>query len=332
MQAAFITESGPPECIQFGELPDPSPGSGEVLIKTEAVAVNPIDTYIRSGAIAMPRPDTYVVGCDVAGEVLEVGSGVDRFQPGDRVWGTNQGIHGRQGTFSEKVVAGAEWLYPIPNGVSSETAAAAALVSITVGLGLYQHAKLQSGETFFVNGGSGGVGSIAVQTAKAMGAKVITTAGSDDKAEYCRSIGADLVLDYRQADMDEQLNAYLEENGKIDLWWETLREPNLERTIPLMEKRGRVILMAGRDAKPVLPLGPFYTNDLSLIGFAMFNATSAEQLAVAEKINKLLANGALVPPIGLRLPLSEAAEAHRQQEAKTLEKSSPLLGKIVLSA
>jgi len=332
MQAAFITKPGPPECIQFGELPDPAPGPGEVLIKTEAVAVNPIDTYIRSGAIAMPRPDTYVVGCDVAGEVLETGEGVERFQPGDRVWGTNQGIQGRQGTFSEKVVAGAEWLYPIPDGVTSESAAAAALVSITVGLGLYQHAKLQPGEVFFINGGSGGVGSVAVQLAKSLGATVITTAGSEDKLEYCRSIGADLVLDYRQDDMDDQLTAFLEERGKINLWWETLREPNLERTIPLMEKRGRIILMAGRDAKPVLPLGPFYTNDLSLIGFAMFNASAAEQLAVAEKVNAALASGALTPLIGLRLPLSEAAEAHRQQEAKTLQKTSPLLGKIVLSA
>lgn len=331
MRAAFITQTGTPDRIQIDQLPDPTPGPGEVLVQVGAVAVNPIDTYIRSGAIAMPLPQPYILGCDLAGTVLETGPDVSNFRPGDRVWGTNQGIAGRQGTFSERAVISAEWLYPIPENVDFEHAAAAALVSITAGLGLSLHGKLQAGEILFVNGGSGGVGSTVVQLAKAAGAVVITTAGSEEKIAYCRSLGADLVLDYRAPEMDQQLGDFLAERGKINLWWETLREPNLPRTIPLMAKRGRILLMAGREAQPVFPLGAFYTNDLRLLGFAMFNASPEEQRAVAERINAALASGKLVPLIGLRLPLEEAAQAHRCQEEKTLLKTSPLSGKIVLT-
>ncbi len=330
MRAAFITETGSPDVIQIGALPDPTPGLGEVLVRVQAVAVNPIDTYIRAGAIAMPLPVPYVVGCDLAGIVEAVGPEVRRFRVGDRVWGTNQGIAGRQGTFSELAAVHEDWLYPIPDQISYEQAAAVALVSITAGLGLYLHAKLRAGETLFVNGGSGGVGSVVVQLAKELGARVITTAGSPEKLAYCESLGADLVLDHRVSDLDQRLQQFVEQQGKIDVWWETLREPNLTRTIPLMAKRGRILLMAGREAQPVFPLGAFYTNDLSLIGFAMFNASATEQQQVADRVNAALAHASLKPLIGLQLPLEQSAEAHRQQEAKTLQKSSPLAGKIIL--
>ena len=331
MRAAYITYTGEPECIHVGELSNPVPGPSQVLVQVAAAAVNPIDTYIRSGMIALPLPVPYVVGCDLAGTVLEVGADVTRFQPGDRVWGSNQGLAGRQGTFAELAAVDEQWLYPIPENVTEEQAAAGALVAITAGLGLRLHGKLQPGELLFVNGGSGGVGSVVVQLAKRMGARVITTAGSAEKLEYCRSLGADLVLDYRADDCDQQLQAYVEQTGKINFWWETLRTPDLARTIPLMAKRGRIVLMAGREAQPEFPLGAFYTNDLSLIGFAMFNASAAEQQHVAEEINAALSAGELNPLIGIRLPLGQAAQAHRLQEEKTLHRSSPLSGKIVIT-
>ena len=158
MRAAFIKHTGPPEVITVGELPKPQASDGQVLVRIEAVDVNPIDTYVRGGMVAMPLPIPYIIGCDLAGVVEAVGPQVRRFKKGDRVWGSNQGLMGRQGTFAEFCAADEQWLYPTPANVSDEDAAACALVGITAHLGLFREAKLKAGETIFVNGGSGGVG------------------------------------------------------------------------------------------------------------------------------------------------------------------------------
>jgi NADPH2:quinone reductase len=195
MKAAFIERPGPPEAIAYGDLPDPVPGPRDVVVRVRACGVNPIDTYVRSGAVAMPLPVPFVVGCDLAGEVVAVGAQVDRVRPGMRVWGSNQGLLGRQGTFSEFAAVDERWLYSTPDGVSDREAAAAALVSITVHLGLVGRAGVRPGETVFVNGGSGGVGSAVVQIAKALGARVIATAGAPEKQARVRGFGADVVHD-----------------------------------------------------------------------------------------------------------------------------------------
>ncbi len=330
MKAAFITETGPPEVIQYGELPDPTPGPSEVLVKVQAVAVNPIDTYIRSGAVAMPIEFPYILGSDLAGTVEAVGEKVSRFKPGDRVWGSNQGFFGRRGTFAELAAVDEQWLYPIPEGESFEEAAAGALVGITAHLGLFLHGGLKEGELVFVNGGTGGVGSSVVQLAKAAGATVIATVGSAEKKARCEALGADLVLDYHLPDLDDQIRRFAESHGGIDLWFETQREPTFDRTIGLMRKRGRIILMAGREARPEFPVGPFYVNDLRMIGFAMFNATPDEQRTCAEALNRLYEQGRWKPLVGPVLPLGDAAAAHRLQEENTLHKKGTLTGKIVL--
>lgn len=116
MKAAYILETGSPDVIRFGELPRPEPAPGQVLVKVEAVAVNPIDTYIRSGAVAMQLPKPFVIGCDLAGVVESVGDGVSRFERGMRVWCSNQGLLGRQGTFAEYAAVDADWLHPLPDG------------------------------------------------------------------------------------------------------------------------------------------------------------------------------------------------------------------------
>ena len=152
MKAAFIERPGPPEVIEYGDLPDPVPGPRDVLVRVRACAVNPIDTYVRSGAVAMPLPLPFVVGCDLAGEVIAVGGEVDRLRPGMRVWGSNQGLLGRQGTFAELAAVDERWLYPTPDALTDRDAAAAALVSITAHLGLVGNVSLQPGETIFVNG------------------------------------------------------------------------------------------------------------------------------------------------------------------------------------
>lgn len=328
MKAAYITETGPPEVIRYGELPDPQPGPGQVLVRVKAVAVNPIDTYLRAGAIKMSLPQPFVVGCDLAGVVDQCGPGVVRFQPGDRVWGSNQGLLGRQGTFAELAVVDEHWLYPTPENVNDQAAAAGALVGITAHLGLVRCAQLKAGETLFVNGGSGGVGSTVVQVAKALGARVATTAGSDDKAAACRALGADLAVNYKTDDVDAALRQFAP--GGLNVWWETLREPNFERVAGLLAMRGRMILMAGREARPVFPVGPFYVKDCSIHGFAMFNASPEEQQAAARDLNRWMSEGKLKPRIDRVLPLAEAAAAHRLQEDNTLHKAGTLAGKIVL--
>src|SRR5712692_11431096 len=197
MKAAFIETTGSPDVIRYGDLPRPPPQAGEVLVRVAAVAVNPIDLYIRAGTVQMPLPKPFIIGCDLAGTVEEVGPGAVRFKKGDRVWGSNQGLLGRQGTFAEYAAVQENWLYSTPAGVEDARAAATALVGITAHLGLFRDAKLQPKETVFVNGGTGGVGSMVVQRTKAIGGKVVTTVGTPEKADLCRHWGADCVLNYK---------------------------------------------------------------------------------------------------------------------------------------
>lgn len=328
MKAAYITETGSPDVIQYGDLPDPRPTEQQVLVKVGAVSVNPIDTYIRGGAKFWELPKPFIIGCDVAGTVIDVGSAVKQFKVGDRVWGSNQGLLGRQGTFAELCAIDSQWLYPTPQGVSDADAAAVALVAITSHLGLFREAQLKSGQTIFVRGGTGGVGAMVVQMAKAIGATVITTAGNADKVARCKKLGADHVLDYTQVDL-QQAVLELAPRG-VNVFWETLRDADLDMAVACLAERGRMIVMAGRDARPAFPLGPFYVKGCSIHGFAMFKSTADEQSACASDINHWLSTGRLKPVIDRTLPLSAAAEAHRLQEAHTIGKQSSLTGKLVL--
>jgi NADPH2:quinone reductase len=329
MNAAFLNNPGPPEEIQYGDLPKPTPKEGEVLVRVKVSALNPIDLYIRSGMINMPLPKPYSPGCDLAGVVEAVGAGVERFKRGDRVWGSNQGLLGRQGTLAEYACVEEGFLYATPDGVSDEEAAAAALVGITAHLGLFRCARLQSGETVFVNGGTGGVGSMVVQMTKAVGGKAIATAGSDEKVKLCRSWGADRVVNYKTENVDAAIKEFTGDKG-LNVWYETQREPDFMRMVPLMAPRGRMIVMAGRQAQPIFPVGPFYVKDLSLFGFAMFNASKAEQQECAKDINRWLAEKKLHVPIGKSFPLSQAALAHRLLEENTLNKAGTLVGKVIV--
>lgn len=329
MKAAFIEQTGPPENIQYGELPTPEISGSQVLVKVGAVAVNPVDTYIRNGANYWELPMPFVIGCDLAGTVEAVGPEVKNLKAGDRVWGSNQGLVGRQGTFAEYCAVDECWLYPTPDGVSDETAAACALTGVTAHLGLFRDAQLKKGETVFVHGGSGGVGSMVVQMAKSAGARVIATAGSDEKAALCKELGADEVVLYKQQnEVDETLK--LAPDG-VNVFWETVREPNFDNIVAVMAQRGRIVLMAGRDARPEFPVGPFYVKGCSLHGFVMFAATAEELRACSEDINRWLAGGQMQARIDRVLPLAEAAQAHRLQEENTLGKAGTLSGKIVLT-
>ena len=329
MKAAYIQATGPADNLIYGDLPTPEPVGRQVLVKVGAVSVNPIDTYIRNGANYWELPKPFIVGCDLAGTVVAKGPDARRFQVGDRVWGSNQGLMGRQGTFAEFCAVDEEWLYPTPPSVSDESVAACALVGITAHLGLFREAKLQPGETIFVHGGTGGVGSMVVQMAKATGARVLTTAGSPEKAERCRQLGADEVIQYKTEEVPAAVKQFAPQG--VNVVWETLREPDFDKLVSYLAERGRLVLMAGRDARPPFPVGPFYVKGCSLHGFVMFKATADEQRTCATDINRWLSEGRLQAQIGCRLPLSEAAQAHRLQEQNTLQKSGTLSGKIVLT-
>ena len=329
MKAAYYKTTGPASVIEFGDLPVPPLEPKGVRVRVGASALNPIDLYVRAGTVAMPLNQPQIPGCDLAGVVEEVGPEVTRFKPGDRVWGSNQGIVGRQGTACELASVHEDWLYHSPIGVADEEMAALALTGITAHLGLFDRGRLQPGELVYVAGGSGGVGSMVIQMAKAAGARVATTAGSDAKMQLCRDLGADVVLNYRTDDVPAALRTFAP-NG-LNIWFETQREPDFVGSFPLMALGGRFIVMAGRVAVPTFPsLGSFYPRNLSVLGFAMFQFPPAVQRAAAMDITRWAATGQLRAIVGQQFPLAETAAAHQFLEDATLGGSGKLAGKVVL--
>ena len=324
MKAAFIETPGPPESIRYGDLEEPTPRNGQVLVKVVAVTVNPIDTYIRSGAYPIPLPRPFIIGRDLVAIVEAVGRGVTRFAPGQRVWSNNQGYGGRQGTFAEFVAVDEGLLYPLPDGVNEHEAVAVVHSALTACIGLVREAAIQAGETLLINGGSGNVGSAALQVAHYFGARVIVTAGSTEKTRRCLELGADRAVNYKTEDVAAAIRDFAPHG--VDVYWDTTREPDFERSVPLLKHRGRIILMAGLNAHPPFPVGAFYTKDCSMHGFAITNVTPEELRDVADQINRLMAAGAIRAKVDRVLPLAEAAMAHQLFE----EHQAELNGKIVL--
>lgn len=313
MRAAFVKNPGSVDEIVVGELPEPGPGPDQILIRVSAAAFNPIDLYVRSGGVKMPIPSPYILGTDFAGTVTTVGPGVGRFRVGDRVWGSNQGLIGRQGAAAEFAAVDEDLAYPTPDNLTDAQAAAQALVGITAYLALFEHGDLNAGDSVYIPGGSGGVGSMAVQMARTVGARVATSAGGPDRVAGCRELGADLALDYKVDDIANQLREFAPSG--INVWLETQREPDLETAVPLLARGGRMVLIAGRTARPTLPVGSLYTRDCSIRGFAMFNADAATQRRAAEAMNRWAGAGQLRARIGRTFPLSEVAEAQRLMES-----------------
>lgn len=327
MKAAYINELGGADKIIYGDLPEPKPGANQYLIKVAAVDVNPVDIYVRSGAVPNKMNFPYILGRDLAGKIIAAGTNAKKFRVGDRVWCTGQGWDGRPGTSAEFAAVDEQWLNPIPENVSDEEAAAISLVGITAHVGLMK-SKLKAGEILFVNGGTGGVGSCVVQMAKILGAKVITTAGSAEKVARAKKFGADLVINYKTQNVDEAVKKFAPDG--VNAWWETLREPDFDKTISLLSPHGRMIVMAGRDARPPFPVGPFYAKNCSLFGFVILNSTPEELRAAADDINQWMSAGKLKAQIDRVMPLAQTADAHRLQEESTIKKTSALMGKIVL--
>lgn len=324
MKAAYITAYGPAEAIQVGDLPIPVLSPTDVLVHVDAVTVNHVDTFIRSGAYRTNTPFPFIIGRDLVGTVEDVGAGVTDFQPGDRVWSNSLGHNGRQGSFAEKASVAVERLYRLPDGVAAPEAVTVFHPAATAYLGLFREGRLRAGETVVVTGAAGGVGSAVVQMAVAAGARVVATASSHD-AEYCLSLGAHAVVDYRARNVAAAIGKVTPEG--VDLFWDNSGINDIEGMLPVLAQGARVVVMSGLNSRPEIPMGKLYTRDVSLHGFVISNASVSDLSDAATLINRLLAAGCLRTRISATLSLAEAAEAHRLQSAQGADR---LKGRIVV--
>ncbi|MGH3412349.1 MAG: NADPH:quinone reductase [Marmoricola sp.] len=311
MHAAYLDRLGPAEEIGYGELPVPVPGATEVLVRTEAVAVNPVDTFVRSGAYRTPIPFPFVVGRDLVGTVA-VADPATGLAPGERVWCNSMGHAGRQGAAAEYVAVPDDRLYRLPGGVDPVPAVAVLQPAATAFLALHTHAGLRAGETVFVAGGAGHVGGAATVLAARAGARVVVSAAAADR-DHCRSLGAHVVLDYRDPELAARLRNAVP--AGVDVHLDTSGHHDLALAVEVLAPRGRIVLMSGMGARSELPVGPLYTRGGRVLGFAISNASVAELAGAAVRVNQLLPTGALAPRATRVLPLSAAAEAHRLLES-----------------
>lgn len=322
MKAAFIEEFGPPNVIQYGDLPTPEIGPHDVLVKVTAVTVDPIDTYIRSGSFKTHPKFPFIIGRDMTGQVVETGRNVTRFREGQWVWANNQGYAGRQGTFSEYCLIQEDLLYPLPTGADPFEAVAVVHSALTAVLGLQFKAALHWGETLFVNGGDGNVGTAVLQIAKNLGARVAVTSATEEKAKWCEELGADAVINYKTEDVTQAVYKFAPHG--VNVYWDATKQPDVRRAVDTVAQRGRIIFIAGLSHETVLPVGRFYLRNCALFGFTVTDATREELAIYASNIIKWLALRTLRAKIALRLPLSDAAKAHH------LTESGSLFGKVVL--
>ncbi|MDH6462881.1 NADPH:quinone reductase-like Zn-dependent oxidoreductase [Micromonospora sp. A200] len=310
MRAAWIERPGPATDIRYGELPAPRPGPTDILVDVIATTVNPVDTFVRSGAFPTPLPLPFVVGRDLTGRVAEVGPGAAGFRVGEVVWCNSLGYGGRQGSAAEQAVVPVDRLYRMPSGVDPAIAVTMLHPVATAYLALFVHGRLRPGETVVVAGGAGNVGAALVALAATAGARVVATASPGD-ADFCRRNGAADVLDYRAPDLVERLRSACPEG--VDMYLDTAGRNELAWTIELLAVRGRVVVLAGGDTRPVLPVGALYRNR-AVIGFAISHATTAELAAAAALVNRMLAAGRVAAREVVPLPLSAVGEAHGMLE------------------
>jgi NADPH:quinone reductase-like Zn-dependent oxidoreductase len=315
VRAAFIERLGPPSVIRYGELPDPCPGPTDVLVRVAVSSVNPVDTFVRSGGWRTPVQFPFVIGRDLAGTVAAVGAGTPGFSVGDAVWCNSLGHGGRQGAAAELAAVPVDRLYPLVDGVPAADAVTVAHPAATAYLALFTHGRIRAGETVVVVGAGGNVGSALIVLAADAGARVIAVASAGD-ADYCRSLGAAEVVDYRDSSCGQRIR---EASGDgVDAYVDAAGQNDLTGAVDLLARRGRVVLLAGMRTRPVLPAGPLYLKDCSVVGFAISQATAAELADAARTINRLLRSGKLRPRATETLALSQAAEAHRRMEAGEL--------------
>ncbi|WP_435769001.1 NAD(P)H-quinone oxidoreductase [Nocardioides sp. SYSU DS0651] len=324
MRAVTTTEAGGPEVLTVTELPDPKPGPGEVLLEVAATAVNRADLLQRQGFYPPPRGASEVIGLECSGTVAAVGDGVEEWTVGDEACALLAG-----GGYASRVVVPAGQLMPVPSGVDLVTAAALPEVACTVWSNVFMVAGLRPDEVFLVHGGGGGIGTFAIQLASASGARVFTTAGSPAKRARCEELGAERAIDYREEDFVAVVKEATGGKG-ADVVLDNMGAKYLARNVDLLADEGRLVIIGMQGgAKGELDIGRLLSKRGAVIATAL-RSRSVEGKAricasVVEQVWPLVADGRITPVVSHRLPLEQAAEAHR------LVESGESVGKVLLT-
>ena len=310
MRAVVITTPGGPEVLSLEEVPDPVPGEGEVLVEVTAAGVNPADVMQRQGFYPPPPGASPYPGLECSGRITGVGPGVSGWREGDSVCALMAG-----GGYAELAAVPAGQLLPIPDGVSLADAAALPEVACTVNASVFGQARLAPGEVLLVHGGAGGIGSMAIQLAKARGAIVATTAGTPEKMERCRELGADLAISYRDDDFVAAVKDFTDGRG-VDVILDIIGAPYLEKNVDALATNGRLLQISTRGGvQAEVNLGTLMRKRISIFASTLRARPVAEKSVVVadvrDQVWPLVAAGQVRPVIERTLPLAEAAQAHR---------------------
>ncbi|HOF64058.1 MAG TPA: NAD(P)H-quinone oxidoreductase [Dermatophilaceae bacterium] len=325
MRAVTIPTPGGPEALVLAEVPDPAPGPGEVLIDVVAAGINRADVMQRMGFYPPPPGAPAYPGLEVSGRIAAIGDGVSPWHPGDQVCALLAG-----GGYAEKVVVPASALLPVPAGVSLVNAAALPEVACTVWSNVFVIGALQPGQTLLVHGGSSGIGTMAIQLATAMGARVVVTAGTADKLAVCRDLGAEVGINYRKEDFVERILAVTDGRG-ADVILDNMGAKYLARNVSALAPDGRLVVIGLQGGtKAELDLGLLLRKRGTVYATSLRSRTEAEKAAIVSSVTTyvwpLIESGRIQPVIHARYPLAEVAEAHRVLE------SSTHIGKLLLLA
>jgi len=322
MKAAVIHEKGGPEVLRYEEVPIPSIGAGEVLVRVEAAGVNFAETVRRSGQYyPIPTPLPLILGSEVVGVVEELGPGVEAIRIGSRVAARTVGA------YAQYAAVKVSNIYQIPANMDSAAATTLLVQGQTAALVLKQAGVLQAGETVLVHGAAGGVGSLAIQLAKCYGAGlVIGTASSSDKLKLVKDLGADAAIDYTKPEWVSEVNDAAGAAG-VNLALEMVGGEIFRKTVGTLSSPGRIVAygMASHE-EPHLEIAPLIGRGISVIGFFLgaFNNRRDLLQSTYQELVDLVVNGRLKPQVGQTFPLSQVAEAHRLLEARQT------IGKVVL--
>lgn len=325
MRAVIASEPGGPEVLTVSDLPDPGPGPGEVVIDVVATAVNRADILQRQGFYPPPPGASDVLGLECSGRISAIGPGVPEWQVGDEVCALLSG-----GGYAEKVVVPAGQVMPVPKGIDLVTAGALPEAVCTVWSNLFMIAALQPEDTVLIHGGAGGIGNMAIQLAKALGATVVTTAGSPEKLELCRRLGADVAVSYRDQDFVEEVMKATDGRG-AEVILDNMGAQYLDRNVTALAPDGRLVIIGMQGGtKGELNIGKLLSKRGAVIATTLRSRPVEEKAAicgeVVENIWPLISNGVVRTMVHASFPLEQVAEAHRLME------SGDHVGKLVLTA
>ena len=308
MKAIRVQQFGDPSVMKLEDLPDKSAAAGQVLVDVKAAGVNPGDTYIRSGQYASLPPLPYTPGADAAGVVAGVGSGVQDFKAGDRVYISGT-IDGRAyGAYAERALCTVDEVHHLPAHVSFAEGAGVGIPYVTAWRALFDKGRAMPGETVLIHGASGAVGVAAVQMASAAGLRVFGTASTERGRQLAREQGAHDVFDHAAAGYEKELLAKTGGRG-VDLVVEMLANVNLVKDLDLIAKRGRIAIVGNRGALELNPRA-IMGKDATIVGFTNWNALPAELAIAHAAIVAGMQRSGFKPQVGREMPLGDASRAH----------------------